>query len=808
MDISTSVAKSIIRKFPALLAVAFIFGSALAQPKFDALDSLEILLDAAVTDEDRIDTYLGISRVNMLGTNKMQEAFDMAQKAYDLAIHIGSERYEADAICFIGMTKRGLLEPYAHHFKDAMEVALASGDPNSILFAAYLHTEYYIKQPKKGIGFLKSLIEEHKKDAWNKTVGNAYKVLAWQYEQNGDYLDAEEANLTAIDYFIDVGENPPIDKDLGRPSSMLMDKGEGNLRQVYVYISELYSKMGRFDDAIRTAKMGYQSAQEGNSEADLFWTMMRLGGIYQDMGQYQSAIELYTDALEKIRDLYSPQSAADIYLALGEVYSDIGELDEAEKRYLLAYDLGIRASSHAGDILMSLADVNYKQADYLSAATYFIQADSFFLSMDNDNKRIESQLGLAKTQIANGLYETADVSLKGGLTLAKELNNDRVVFDIYMTMSDAEEGRGHIDGALESALQAYVIAQKRAEELELFRVSHNRLAQLYERQGDYKKSLFHQKKYQVYNDSLFSEMTIQKLKQEQVSQNVIEYIEEKDSAQQLAAALKSQNTLYILISSLLGLFLLGGSYLMFQLRKSRLQVEEQNLELNELNATKDRFFGIIAHDIRSPIAALQSVDGQMNHYAKKGDTNKLIQLSGMVGGTAKRLNNLLDNLLNWAMLQTKTIPYHPEEVRLFEIVKEASELFLTNATDKKIKIKIEVDTALSIVADRNAIQTIVRNLLSNALKFSPEKSEVRIEAIKDEGHVLISIIDQGVGMTSQQLESIYEIGKKSSSGTKGEAGTGLGLVLVKELVEYNKGEIRIESVIGQGTSIIVKMPKS
>jgi len=388
------------------------------------------------------------------------------------------------------------------------------------------------------------------------------------------------------------------------------------------------------------------------------------------------------------------------------------------------------------------------------------------------------------------------------------VNNERVIFDIYMTMSDAQLGNGNIDKSLQSADSAHNIAITRAEELELSLSSHKQLSELYEEQGDYQKSLYHRKEYQAIKDSLFSEMTVQKLKEEQVSQNVIEYIEEKESAQQLASALKSQNTLYIVLTTLLGILLLGGSYLIYQLRKSRQKVEEQNIELNELNATKDRFFGIIAHDIRSPIAALQSVDGQMKYYAQKGETSKLIQLSSMVGGTAKRLNDLLDNLLNWAMLQTKSRSYQPEPVHLSTVVEEAKELFLTNAMDKQVSISTKIDEALKVITDRTAIQTVIRNLLSNAIKFSRENGEVLIEAKDDHESILMKISDNGVGMNASQLESIYQVGKKSRSGTKGETGTGLGLVLVKELVEYNKGRVYIESAIDWGTTVTIKMPKN
>ena len=188
-----------------------------------------------------------------------------------------------------------------------------------------------------------------------------------------------------------------------------------------------------------------------------------------------------------------------------------------------------------------------------------------------------------------------------------------------------------------------------------------------------------------------------------------------------------------------------GSYLFAQLRKTRKQLENNNIELKKLNSTKDRFFGIIAHDIRSPILALESVDEQMNYYADKGDVPKVQKLSGLVGSTARQLNTLLDNLLNWALLQTGMIPYRPEEINVYDLAEETLSLLSANASVKGIQLENRINKEHLIHADPTAIRTILRNLIGNSVKFTSKGDKITIASKKIENKIEISIKDTGIG---------------------------------------------------------------
>ena len=330
--------------------------------------------------------------------------------------------------------------------------------------------------------------------------------------------------------------------------------------------------------------------------------------------------------------------------------------------------------------------------------------------------------------------------------------------------------------------------------------------ELYEKKGDYKKALYAHKNYfNLYNE-FYTDNAQTKLKEEQVRQDVVGIQKEKDIAEREATFLAQRNKLYLILAiALLGMLLIGA-YLFNQLRKTKKQIESQNGQLQQLNATKDKFFGIIAHDIRSPIVALEGVGEQMEYYLKNNKPEKLERLAKRIDTTAKRLSSLLDNLLNWALLQQGVIPYHPKALNIKETGEQIFQMFQDNAEAKRITLDLQVEEHLTIHADESALNTILRNLVSNAIKFTPEGGKVSLSTETKDDQVFICINDTGTGISAAQLSNLFTLEKASEKGTAGEKGTGLGLTLVKELTELNKGTIKVISELQRGTQFLLGLP--
>ncbi len=238
------------------------------------------------------------------------------------------------------------------------------------------------------------------------------------------------------------------------------------------------------------------------------------------------------------------------------------------------------------------------------------------------------------------------------------------------------------------------------------------------------------------------------------------------------------------------------------------KIESQNRQLQQLNDTKDKFFGIIAHDIRSPIVALEGVGEQMQYYLKKGKQDKLLKLSDRIDSTARRLSRLLDNLLNWALLQQGVIPYHPESIPIRQTAEETIGMFEQHAALKNIQLRNNIADSIIAFADPSSLQTIFRNLLSNAIKFTPVNGEVYLSASEHGEEVKISFKDSGVGISEEKLQDLFSLNAKSQKGTAGERGTGLGLSLVQELIKLNKGHLAVESRLQIGSIFSIHLPEA
>ena len=187
--------------------------------------------------------------------------------------------------------------------------------------------------------------------------------------------------------------------------------------------------------------------------------------------------------------------------------------------------------------------------------------------------------------------------------------------------------------------------------------------------------------------------------------------------------------------------------------------------------------------------------------------SELRELADQIDESADRLSSLLDNLLNWAVQQQGQINYVPEKISAQEMLDELAGTFTNMAQAKNIEITQNVPDGLCIWSDRNTTNTILRNLINNALKFTPEQGKIDIQGSEEDGMVVFKISDTGVGIPSEKLENLFQLeAKKSTWGTEGEKGLGLGLQLVKEFVEMNKGALSVTSKEGVGTTFFIQLP--
>jgi signal transduction histidine kinase len=236
-------------------------------------------------------------------------------------------------------------------------------------------------------------------------------------------------------------------------------------------------------------------------------------------------------------------------------------------------------------------------------------------------------------------------------------------------------------------------------------------------------------------------------------------------------------------------------------------LEQKNNQLKALNSTKDKLFSIISHDLRSPFNAILGFqDLLLDDYYELSDTDRLGMIR-QLNLTTNQVYDLVQNLLNWSRIQTSNIQSHPVKLNLKQIVNEKLDLYRNIAESKGITLNIQIPDGLFAFADNNLLETSLRNLINNAIKFTPEGGTILITANQQSDFIQISVIDSGTGMTREQMDNLFDLEKtQTKSGTNGELGSGLGLILCKEFVEKNKGILTVESQTGKGSTFRFTTP--
>lgn len=251
----------------------------------------------------------------------------------------------------------------------------------------------------------------------------------------------------------------------------------------------------------------------------------------------------------------------------------------------------------------------------------------------------------------------------------------------------------------------------------------------------------------------------------------------------------------------------GTLYDITKLKKTEQELQSFNEELHKVNAEKDKFFSIIAHDLRSPFNSILGFSNILLEKTKQEDLENIKIFARIINNSSQRAVNLLSNLMLWSLTQTGRMNFNPEHFDLGESVDEIIQLCSDIAFQKLITLTNELPKEIPIYGDKAMIDTIIRNLVSNALKFTERGGSIHISAEQRPNDVKVWVIDSGVGISQQVIEKIFRIDSNCSTpDTQGEKGTGLGLVLCKEFIEKHGGTLEIESEMGKGSTFHFTIP--
>jgi len=536
-----------------------------------------------------------------------------------------------------------------------------------------------------------------------------------------------------------------------------------------------------------------------------------VGGGHLNLGNLSKALEAYVNAIQAVRETSDDNAEGHALLNIGGIYYEYGEYLRA-KNYL---NQGLKVfKSLSNNILIGKSYVRFGYTYYalnsfdtalvyLDSADYHLSlADGYFKEMLGVYGKVARALSFA------GLneIEKAEKLLPG---IYEAFEENEIYIQIAYTqveLAKAYRRQGLSKKALELFENSYLLSIKYGFK-NVIQDASKHLSEIYKSYGNFEKALEYQSTYHIYRDSLINAEQIQKMADLRTEYEV----GQKQAEVDLLTTEKRNQQIIIYATTGGGLLILSLLGLVFKNNrdKSKInkQLEVQKRQLQSLNKSKDKFFSIISHDLRGPVSAFAGVSRLIKGALKNNDKEGLLEVANEIDYSVDHLSGLLDNLLNWAMQQQGHFPNVPEKLEINSLIEQTAGVFSNMADGKSILLKVNAPDQLFIWADQNSTMTILRNLISNALKFTQEGGEVTVESRQRGEMAVIEIADNGLGMSQSTMENLFKLnGRKSAFGTAGEKGLGLGLQLVYEFVEMNNGAIKVESEEGNGTKFIVRLP--
>ena len=521
----------------------------------------------------------------------------------------------------------------------------------------------------------------------------------------------------------------------------------------------------------------------------------QIGQAYKNKGAYELSIQYLFESLDLKNQLNQP--VYEIQLLLGMVYSRIGDMEKSSEYFHALLDHPVDRVAFNVSVMNNFAESFYQNGMYDSSLHFFQKA--FALSHDNEMTRFEQfirgNIGMVNLKLGN--LDSAELQLREVLQLFDSGSNSYISFKTMLAEVYLEKG----DISVAESMIKDVVSESSAKDYkEQLRDAYRLLSTLYGVKQDHKKALESYQRYVEIDNKIKDVETVRKIGDMQTEFAV----GQKQAELDLVNAERQNERLVTIGVSLLAIILLVLGLVILKYYRQKAKTNE---ELERLNQTKDKFFSIISHDLRGPVSSFFGISRLIKSLVKMKQTEQLLEIADDIDESVDRLSALLDNLLNWAMQQQGHFPNVPEKVNLNEVTQDLIRTLDTMAKGKSINLDSQIDGAIHLWVDKNTTMTILRNLVNNALKFTPEGGHVTIAASSTASKAEIKVQDSGVGIPEEKLKSLFKLqDKKSTYGTSGEKGLGLGLQLVCEFVEMNGGTIDVTSTVGEGTTFAVTLP--
>ena len=595
-------------------------------------------------------------------------------------------------------------------------------------------------------------------------------------------------------------------------------------------IGDYYSDNGQSDEAINKFKQALEIANNLDDQLIPLRIINNLSSEYTYKGDFAQALNGYLDGLERITAYLEIEENRDILTFQSIMNENIANLFASQKDFeqSLRYYEQVRkintkignavimaeTNSNMASVYAEKGDSEYKEDKDFEYAMFHVNSSIKTF----EEKKIMDWLAYAyevkgKIHLKQNNFKWALHWYRQSELLHEDLQDDRGKIDLYNGMAQVYHKQNADSIAEKYALEAYDISS-RIKDAEGKQECAKTLYEIHKNSKNYTKALGYLELYQDLSANMYRNENKKSLV---LIKTQSEYNEKSKAIMEANERALAKRDRYVWVSLSIFLVLLILIFLIYRNQKIQKRLngvlsakkellEKRESELKDNNETKTKLFSIIGHDLRGPIGALQ---GLLNMFSDGEITKKeFLEFLPKLRGDVDHIYFTLNNLLSWGHSQLNGSITKPEVTALENIVSENINLLSEQAQNKSIRIVNELPENTNTWADGNQIDIVIRNLMSNALKFTPQNGMIKISGEEYADHWQISVRDTGVGMDQATLDKLFDKNSNVTTyGTNNEKGTGLGLSLCKEMVEKNKGKIWVESTLRKGSTFHFTLPK-
>ncbi len=585
--------------------------------------------------------------------------------------------------------------------------------------------------------------------------------------------------------------------------------------QLYNLLATAYRYMNELDKAIETYQMVLELAEENGRYRMIAAIHQNMGVAYINMGKKAEGLNSFLFSIEYAEQEKDTAFLAVAYNNLGDTYNNFGDYEQAEFYLQKSYELAV-INNLRSDLLrvtINLANLKGNLEEFDDALQLYQQALDLSKEVRPNTPPFRILYNLGNLYLKMESPDEAILYLEESLDYCIQLNIPPGIYYNYGGLGDAANQKGQLTEAIRRHKQALEVAMQMGS-LPFIQETRLKLYELNKEVGNFESALIQFEEYEAISDSMldleqersFAELENRLELNRQTEINAL--LEEK----QLQQEKKLQFQLWLIITAAFVIILI--LYILYTINqaskektKAYNQLAEQREELEKLNQEMNKLFAIIAHDLRAPLASMHGI----LFLLKNGDLSKdeIVAYTDEIEGNVQKNIDVMEDLLSWAKRQMTGITFVKEELNIHELVNEVIGKQESRYKGKNISVTNKVNKSLSIQTDENALKLILRNLLSNSIKFTDHGGSINFSSSDKEDEIQLCVIDTGIGMSEDLQERVFSNRSISFSleGTKGEKGTGFGLSLIKEFVDKLGGSITIESEEGKGTKFCIDLPK-